>query len=189
MQKYSLIYYRYCVETGKTVNVSAVTTDNDRKSPELTISGIQSATQQERLSYGESVALLRRRASMSQVALAEAANVTDRTIRNIEGGKVAGQADVLIRIFRALGVELEGPRWSSETQQYVSMLAPMIERIAPTARLRTISRVIEILSDAMELAPNVGGVSEPVDLHTVPFTGREAATRDNTPIDPERDNS
>jgi hypothetical protein len=35
---------------------------------------------------------------------------------------------------------------------------------------------------------NVGGSSE-TDLHTAPFTGREAATSGNTPVDQERDNS
>jgi transcriptional regulator with XRE-family HTH domain len=35
---------------------------------------------------------------------------------------------------------------------------------------------------------SVGGSTE-TDLHKAPYTGREAATRGNTPIDPERENS
>lgn len=51
---------------------------------------------------GDQVRRLRLRANVSQAALAEAANVSESTIKNLEGGR-GSSLGTLIRVARALG--------------------------------------------------------------------------------------
>ncbi len=134
----------------------------DRKKIISALAGIKSADQQERLSYGTYVKELRLRLNMTQQELADASDVSPRTIRNIERQNNAGQVDVLIRIFRALGLELEDASWSAETDRYLRMIAPLIERLSPATRLTTMTDVLALLSDAINA--DVSGVREDYGL-------------------------
>lgn len=175
-------------------------TDINRKDLPLNRISIERATQQERLSYGALLAQLRAEKGVTQGELEERSGVTSRTIRNIETSAVAGQADKLIRLFVALGVDLDGEA-RAEVDSYVAMIAPLLRAIHPDHRLEAVSRVIPVLSDAVREHPNnvevaapiaitagrrpgVGGRRqnlESVDLATTPL----AASTDNTPIDPD----
>lgn len=74
-----------------------------------------------------------------------------RTLSNIENQKTAGQADKLVRIFRALGIELEYPAWSEETQSYMAMIAPLIEKINSGKRLAVMQEVLTLLADQIQM--------------------------------------
>lgn len=176
-------------------------TDMNRKELPLDRVSIERATQQERLSYGVLLAKLRGDKGVTQGDLEDKSGVTSRTIRNIETGAVAGQADKLIRLFVALGVDLDGDA-RAEVDSYIAMISPLLQAIHPDHRLAAVSRVIPVLSDAVREHPNsapapmpiaigksraarVGGRRdnlESVDLNNTPL----AASKDNTPIDPER---
>ncbi|WP_066041980.1 helix-turn-helix domain-containing protein [Herbiconiux solani] len=105
---------------------------------------------------------LRTQQGLRQIELAEAAGTTERTVRNIEGGSTAGQAAMLIKIFRALNVELEHRDYAADVQSYLAMVAPLIEQIEPANRLRVMTRVIGLLSDAVAegAVPTVGGAAD-----------------------------
>lgn len=177
-------------------------TDINRKDLPLNRISIERATQQERLSYGALLAKLRSGKGVTQGDLEDRSGVTSRTIRNIETGAVAGQADKLIRLFFALGVDLDGEA-RAEVDSYVAMIAPLLQSIHPDHRLAAVSKVIPVLTDAVREHPNpsgspsapipiggnrrarVGGRRqnlESVDLASTPL----AASTDNTPIDPDR---
>lgn len=143
--------------------------DNSRKNIPLTRNAIEHATQQERLLYGRLIAELRQERGLTQEAVAERSGVTSRTIRNIEGGEVAGQAEKLIRLFIALDIDLDGTLWSADVHRYTSMLAPLIQGIDPDHRFQVVGEIIPILTRAVAAHPNVhvGGVDHPGDLPTL----------------------
>lgn len=177
-------------------------TDINRKDLPLNRISIERATQQERLSYGALIARLRSEKGLTQGELEGRSGVTSRTIRNIESGAVAGQADKLVRLFVALGIDLDGDA-RAEVDSYVAMIAPLLQAIHPDHRFGAVSQIIPVLSNAVREHPNTiesasslipingrgrGGVRghrqnlESVDLSTT----QVAASRDNTPISPER---
>lgn len=143
--------------------------DADRKNIPLTKVAIERATQQERLLYGQLVADIRRDKGLTQEALAERSGVTSRTIRNIETGQAAGQADKLIRLFIALDVDLDGTLWTTDVHRYTSMLAPLIHAIDPDHRLGVVGELMPILTRAVQAHPNtdVGGIDNAESLPTL----------------------
>lgn len=176
-------------------------TDINRKDLPLNRISIERATQQERLSYGGVLAKLRAEKGLTQGELEDRSGVTSRTIRNIETGAVAGQADKLISLFIALGVDLDGDA-RAEVDSYVAMIAPLLQAIHPDHRLSAVGQVIPILSDAVRAHPNLEAASTPIpigsgrrarvgshhhDLEKAELDSTKiAATKDNTPIDPDR---
>lgn len=60
----------------------------------------------------------RKKAGLSQQALADLANVARRTISNIEGGEEAVQLDILLKVLTILNMKLyvTGPFLSDEIQ-------------------------------------------------------------------------
>lgn len=143
--------------------------DIDRKKIALTRTAIERATQQERLLYGQLIAELRKEQEVTQEELAGRSEVTSRTIRNIETGEVAGQADKLIRLFVALNVDLDGTLWTADVHRYTSMLAPLIRAIHPDHRLAAVTDLMPVLSRAVQAHPNpdVGGVDEAEAIPTL----------------------
>lgn len=191
----------YSTDTGNIANLMPMGTDINRKELPLNRISIERATQQERLSYGGLLAKLRADKGITQGELEDKSGVTSRTIRNIETGTVAGQADKLIRLFIALGVDLDGDA-RAEVDSYVAMIAPLLQAIHPEHRFAAVSQVIPLLSDAVRAHPNTDAIAAPiaigdgrrtrvggrrqnlesVDLSTTPI----AASTDNTPISPDR---
>lgn len=169
--------------------------DGNRKDLTLTRVAIERATQQERLSYGALVEQLRKGRGFTQGQLEERSGVTSRTIRNIESGAVAGQADKLIRLFIALEVDLDGEE-RAEVEPHLAVIAPLLRSIHPDYRLNAVTAIIPTLTEAMREHP-AGAVDDLAarrnvrrsrqDLESAPLDSTTlAASTDNTPIDPER---
>lgn len=119
----------------------------------LTRYAIESASQQERLLYGEMFKRLFAESGIQQKELAERANVTARTIRNIEQGKVAAQAEKLVSLFIALGIELDGDP-DADVRTYTRMLAPVIRRISPEHRSIAVADAVDTLTEHLFRHPN-----------------------------------
>lgn len=167
--------------------------DMDRKNIPLTRTAIERATQQERLLYGGLIADIRKDKGMTQESLAERSGVTSRTIRNIEGGENAGQADKLIRLFIALDIDLDGTLWTADVHRYTSMLAPLIHAIHPDHRLAAVTDLMPVLTRAVQAHPNgdVGGIDDADSIPTLDShrerklrgTDRKAASRGRNEAD------
>ena len=172
----------------------------NRKDLPLTRVAIERATQQERLSYGLLFEQLRKARKLTQAEVEERSGVTSRTIRNIETGAVAGQADKLIKLFIALEVDLDGDKWA-EVQPQLAIVAPMLLNIHPDYRNSAIQEVIPTLAEQIRLHPVSSPAPASLDAHrksrvrssrqddlaTVKLDAEGlAASTDNTPIDPER---
>ncbi len=125
--------------------------ESDQKDVLRAVVNIHGATPRERLAYGPYVSELRSKLGLTQKELAEAAGITERTLGNIENQRHTGQVGKLVRVFRALGIELEHPRWTAETERYLAMIAPLIEKISPSKRLRAMTHVISLLTDAIDV--------------------------------------
>lgn len=139
---------------GNIGTVVRVDTTSQGKNLPLTRYAIEKATQQERLLYGRVVAELIEQSGLQQKEIAEASNVTARTIRNIVKGETAPQADKLIALLITLGVDLDGEA-EREVRPYTQMLAPVIRRIHPDYRDAAVSEAIGGLSDAALAHPNL----------------------------------
>ncbi len=183
---------------GKSATVTAMTTTGERKEPPLTRYAIERASHRERQAYARVLIELIGRSELQQKDLAEASGVTARTIRNIVQGKSAPQADKILGLMRALGVDIDGDD-DLDVRPYTKMLAPVIRRIDPDHRAAAVSEAIGALSDAAVAHPDlsrlaqvtplarrdVGGHGD--DLQTVPLDPAQvAASRDDTSIDPGR---
>jgi transcriptional regulator with XRE-family HTH domain len=175
-----------------------MTTTDERKDLPLTRYAIERASHDERRSYAVVLSELIARSELQQKDLADAAGITARTIRNIIQGKNVPQADKILALMRALGVDIDGED-DLDVRPYTKMLAPVIRRIDPDQRAAAVSDAIGILSDAAVAHPDrtrlaqvnalprrdVGGAGE--DLQTVSLEGAQlAASTDNSPIDPSR---
>lgn len=113
----------------------------------LTRYAIEKASQQERMAYGALLGRLIERSGASQKALADAANLTARTIRNITQGKVAPQSDKIIGLLLALDIDVDDVE-DGDVRTWTKMLAPVIRRIHPDRRSDAVSEAIGVLSDA-----------------------------------------
>lgn len=174
---------------------------DERKELPLTRYAIEKASHQERMKYGPLLADYIARSDLQQKQIAEAAGVTARTIRNIIQGKSAPQADKIVALLVALGVDVDGGE-DADVRPYTKMLAPLIRRIHPDHRATAVSEAIGVLSDAAVAHPDpvhlarvtsiprrdVGGPGQ--DLRTVPLDGaRVAASDDDSAIEPSRGES
>lgn len=174
---------------------------DERKDLPLTRYAIEKASHQRRQAYAEVLADLIAGSDLRQKELAEASGVTARTIRNIVQGKNAPQADKIIALMLALGVDIDGGE-DLDVRPYTKILAPVIRRIDPDHRAAAVSDAIGILSDAAVAHPDrsrgpgvtplprrdVGGTRE--DLETVSLdSAKLAASRDDTSVDPGRGES
>jgi transcriptional regulator with XRE-family HTH domain len=172
-----------------------------RKDLPLTRYAIEKASHRERMEYGPLLAEYIARSDLQQKQIAEAAGITARTIRNIVQGKSAPQADKIVALLIALGVDVDGGE-DADVRPYTKMLAPLIRRIDPDYRAEAVSEAIGVLSDMAVAHPDpvhlarvtpigrrhVGGQGE--DLSTVALDGaRVAASDDDTSIEPSRGES
>lgn len=173
----------------------------ERKDLPLTRYAIEKASHRERMAYGPLLADYIARSDLQQKQIAEAAGVTARTIRNIVQGKSAPQADKIVALLMALGVDVDGGE-DADVRPYTKMLAPLIRRIDPNYRATAVSEAIGVLSDVAVAHPDpahlaritpitrrdVGGQGQ--DLGTVPLDGAKvAASDDDTPVEPSRGES
>lgn len=158
---------------------------------------VSGAKAENRAEFAQRIKSLRQAADLTQKELAEAAGVSRQTISNMERGTVP-QQDVLERVLSVLGVDVRQPDFEPQTQMWLTMMGTLIETIPTDVRPPVVDNAIRVLAEGVRaqrpaenvtpIRPGVGGSTE-TDLHKAPFTGREAATRGNTPVDPERENS
>lgn len=94
---------------------------------------------------------------MKQSELADEAKVSRATISNIENGSTTPQAEILGRILRALGIEMESPEFSEQTELWLSMMGSLIEAIPGSRRAPVVNSAIRVLADGVrEGASEVG---------------------------------
>ena len=63
---------------------------------------------------------------------------------------MAGQADVLERIFRALDIELQGAGIKATTQQWLAVIGPLLDILSPDEQAAVVQRLLPILTDAVQ---------------------------------------
>lgn len=93
---------------------------------------------------------LRIGAGMTQDQLASAANVDRKTIGNIERGSFTPQADVLRRVFRSLGVATEEDALSPETEQWLGIVGPLVDRLPLDRRGSVMSGIVVTLAEELK---------------------------------------
>lgn len=187
-------------EKGKSATVTGMSMIGERKDLPLTRYAIEKASPQERMVYGKLLTELIERSDLQQKELADAAGVTARTIRNITQGKSAPQAEKILSLMRALGVDVDESA-DLDVRPYTKMLAPVIRRIDPDHRAEAVSEAIGILSDAALAHPNLTRLAtvSPLprrnaaalqDLESAELDpAKLAASTDDTPVDPARGES
>ncbi|HQE45894.1 MAG TPA: helix-turn-helix transcriptional regulator [Rhodoglobus sp.] len=120
----------------------------------LTRRDIERASQQERFAYAELFTRLHQESRIAQKEIAERANVTPRTIRNIQQGLVVPQADKLIALFIALGFNLDGDP-NADISATLAVIAPIIRRIEPAFRDAAVEDAVEVLTGHALEHPNL----------------------------------
>lgn len=86
---------------------------------------------------------------MKQSELAEEAKVSRATISNIENGSTTPQAEILGRILRALGIEVDATEFGEQTELWLSMMGALIEAIPDGRRAPVVNNAIRVLSDGV----------------------------------------
>lgn len=124
------------------------------------------ASAKERLRFAQQVRPIRNTSGMTQQELADAAGVDRRTISNIERARFAPQADVLRRVFTALGVATEEDTLSPDTEQYLAILGPLIEAIDQERRGTVVNQAVVLFVDEIKGEPRAT-VSE-LPVRTIP---------------------
>lgn len=106
-------------------------------------------TEQDRLDYAKQVRMIRNMRGMSQADLAEAAGVGRGTVLNIENGKTIPQADVLLRIMRALDMVVEaGPELPEWVQGNMEIVSSMLLRVPEDKRAEVLSQIFSAIIQA-----------------------------------------
>lgn len=110
---------------------------------------VRKLSEQERLQYAQQIKTVRLNKGMSQVDLAEAANVGRGTIINIETGKTIPQGEVLVRVMRALDmVADEGEHVPEWIQGNLAIIAKMLARVPEDRRADVLSGIFSSIIKA-----------------------------------------
>ncbi|MCU1408513.1 MAG: transcriptional regulator, family [Microbacteriaceae bacterium] len=146
-------------------------------------------TAEERATYASRVKALRQGRGLTQQALANEAKVSRQTINTLESGASTPQADVLARILRAVGFDVEEPEFEKQTEIWLTMMGTLIEAIPEPRREDSVHSAIRVLSDG--LRHTSGATRDVEDLQEVDLRSEYglAATEDDTGVDPARGES
>lgn len=105
-------------------------------------------SQQEQTTFGRLAKAARAELGMSQEELAEAAQVSRRTIGNIENGRHEAQPEVKARIRRALAMdEIEQP---DDIEALLVSIRILLDLLDAQGRARVVTKIVEMIG--MELA-------------------------------------
>lgn len=128
-------------------------------------------TAQERLSYGSLVKNLRLARGYKQEDLSAMSGVSRKTIGNIESQKTAGQPLIMERLFRHLGVTGPAPL-DSDVQNYLTIIGPLIAAIPGPLRKQVLTRVVEILVEAISGQESAGAKNHSQEKLDIKRIGR-----------------
>lgn len=137
----------------------------------------------ERATYAARVKALRQGKGLTQQALATEAGVSRQTINTLESGASTPQADVLARILRAVGVDVDEPEFEAQTEIWLTLMGTLIETIPVPQREESVHSAIRVLSDG--LRGNVSSSAD-TDLQHIDITEYDLAAEtrpDRTPIE------
>lgn len=103
----------------------------------------------ERRAWGPVVAIARKTRGMTQEALAVAAGITRPTLRGIERGDTAPQADKLMPVLRALGLvdDLDHP----DVTEFLARLRPLLQQLDADTRARLMPALVQMVARALEV--------------------------------------
>ena len=147
----------------------------------------------ERAALSARVRPLRQAANLKQDELAELADVSRQTISNMENGSITPQADVLGRVLRVLGVDLETSRFEPQTDLWLSMIGTLIEAIPERDRPPAVDGAIRVLAEGVraakpdnvrQLRPDVRGAIDDAQQDEDEYEEPRAAGSDRTQVDP-----
>lgn len=91
----------------------------------------------------------RKRLGMTQAELAEAADVSLKTVGNMESGRTSGQTGTIARMEDALGLT-EASAYDESTAQLLALMGPLIQRIPESERATPIAQCVAILASAAQ---------------------------------------
>lgn len=91
----------------------------------------------------------RKRLGMTQAELAEAADVSLKTVGNMEAGRTLGQEGTIARMEAALGLS-EAAEYDESTAQLLALMGPLIQRIPEARRAAPIAQCVAILASAAQ---------------------------------------
>lgn len=91
----------------------------------------------------------RKRLGMTQAELAEAADVSLKTVGNMEAGRTGGQEGTIARLEGALGLG-EVAEYDESTEQLLALMGPLIQRIPESRRATPVAQCVAILASAVQ---------------------------------------
>lgn len=95
---------------------------------------LRGASAAERAHYAALVRPARARRGLSQLALAQLAEVDRTTVSNIERGAGAPQEDVLRRLFAALGLATDAQRPDPEVELWIAVMSELLSSVPSDRR-------------------------------------------------------
>lgn len=95
---------------------------------------LRGASASERAHYAALVRPARLRSGLSQMALAQRADVDRTTVSNIERGAGAPQEDVLRRLFAALGLATDPQRHDPEVELWIAVMSELLSTVPADRR-------------------------------------------------------
>lgn len=116
------------------------------------------ATAKDRFRYGTLIKQARIQRGMTQGELAEAANVSRKTISNLENGTHAPQEAVLRRMFAAVGLATEEDAHAEHITAYMEMFGTLMESVPEPQQLEAMNRTTKLLTSYFERATPVVAV-------------------------------
>ena len=91
----------------------------------------------------------RKRLGMTQAELADAADVSLKTVGNMESGRTGGQEATIARMESALGLT-EAAEYDESTAQLLALMGPLIQRIPESRRAAPVAQCVAILASAAQ---------------------------------------
>lgn len=126
-------------------------------------------SQQEQATFGRLAKAARAELGMSQEELAEAAQVSRRTIGNIENGRHEAQPEVKARIRRALAMdEIEQP---GDVEDLLVSIRILLDLLDAQGRARVVTKIVEMIG--VELSEPQAGTEGTPQSGEAPLGGVE----------------
>jgi transcriptional regulator with XRE-family HTH domain len=96
--------------------------------------------------YAANIKSLRVRAGLTQMGLAGAAGVSRATVISVERGDRIPHREILIKLYQALGIEIEGKVFQTQTQMWLTAMGALIEAVPIARRAPLVDQAMQVLS-------------------------------------------